>query len=428
MMRTSSIVAFALVVMAAVPMGCGTAAPSLKRDNMVGLYGKGSVQLRLQARVHHTGPEHTTVYYKLNTRDLLYKSDGSGGPFRCAVRLAYESYADWNSKVLLDSASTLIQDKSTETDEDRELIGSMDLRRNEHRTFVIKVTARDLNRDVTSSVVVLVQRDDAGSGQYFLPSDTTHGLPLFDDHLLPGQAIAVRCEAFAGHVLYGSHHPVTSALPVPVFAPVETKRNDPGPDSTFIITVDADGRFRFGPVSPGIYHLRPDTASDKGFTLFVLTESYPYVGSGVDMLKPLRYITSMQEYDKLSKATNVRQAIERFWLDAAGDRERAREAIRIYYTRVENANRHFSSLVEGWRTDRGLVHIIFGSPTTIYKNETSESWIYGEENNLMSLTFTFVKRASALSDNDLVLEHDPAMKGAWYRNVESWRNGRVYQN
>ncbi len=427
-MRGRPFIALALLLAMALPMGCGSTAPGLKRDNLVGLYGKGSVQLRLQARVHHTGPEHSTVYYKMNTRDLLYKSDGTGGPFRCAVRLAYESYADLNSKLLLDSASTLIQDKSTDTNEERELIGSMDLRRNEHRTFVVKVTARDLNRDVSSSVMVLVERDDAGSQQYFLPSDTVYALPLFDDHLLPSQAVTVRSEAFAGRILHGTHHPAIEELPSPVFAPGDGKRADPAPDSTFTVAIGADGRFRFGPAPAGIYHLRPDTASEKGFTLFVFKDSYPYVGTGSDMLKPLRYITSMQEYDRLSKAPNMRQAIERFWLDAAGDRERAREAIRIYYTRVENANRHFSSQVEGWRTDRGLVHIIFGSPTTIYKSDKSESWIYGEENNLMSLTFTFVVRKSALSDNDLVLERDPAMKGAWYRNVESWRNGRVYQN
>jgi hypothetical protein len=46
----------------------------------------------------------------------------------------------------------------------------------------------------------------------------------------------------------------------------------------------------------------------------------------------------------------------------------------------------------------------------------------------MSSSFTFVKRADPYSDNDLVLERDPMLKGAWYRNVESWRNGRVYQN
>ena len=46
----------------------------------------------------------------------------------------------------------------------------------------------------------------------------------------------------------------------------------------------------------------------------------------------------------------------------------------------------------------------------------------------MSLVFTFVKRQSPYTDNQLVLERDPALKGAWYRNVESWRNGRIYQN
>ena len=67
-------------------------------------------------------------------------------------------------------------------------------------------------------------------------------------------------------------------------------------------------------------------------------------------------------------------------------------------------------------------------PTSIYKNDLGETWIYGEENNLMSLNFNFKHPKGALNDNELVLERDPMLKGAWYRNVESWRNGRVYQN
>ncbi|MBK8499593.1 MAG: GWxTD domain-containing protein [Flavobacteriales bacterium] len=403
----------------------------MKRDNQVALYGKGTTQLRLSARVHHTSPDHSTVYYKLNTRDLLYKSDGTGGPFRSVVRITYESYADWGSKQLLDSASTLIQDKSTDTNEDRELIGSMDLRRNESRSFIVRVTARDLNRDNESSMVLRVERDGAGSRQYFMPADTSNGLPLFDDHLRAGTAVQVRCESLAGRSLFGTRHPNSAALPGPVFSGSITNTADPRPDSTFTVTVDHDGRFHFAPIRPGIYHFRTDTSATAvrdGFTLFVLDQSYPWVDEAPDMLKPLRYITSVQEFDRMAKAADVRKAVERFWMDAAGDRERAREAIRIYYSRVENANRHFSALVEGWRTDRGLVHIIFGTPTTIYKSETNETWIYGEENNLMSLTFTFVKRKSAFSDNDLVLERDPMLRGAWYRNVESWRSGRVYQN
>ena len=130
----------------------------------------------------------------------------------------------------------------------------------------------------------------------------------------------------------------------------------------------------------------------------------------------------------MSSAGDRRAAVERFWLDAAGSKDRARSAIRTYFERVENANRYFTSYVEGWRTDRGLVHIIFGSPNTIYRAPDTETWIYGEENNMMSLTFRFSKRDIPFTNNDLVLDRDPTFKGAWYRNVESWRNGRVLQN
>ncbi len=408
--------------------GCASTSPSAKRDNFAYIYGKGGNPLQLQARVHNLSAEHSVIYYKLNTRDLLYKSDGTGGPFRSAVRITYESYADWGTKTLLDSASTLIQDRSQDPSEEKELIGHMEMRRNENRSFVVKVTARDLNRESQNSVFLNVERDPQGTRQYFLPIDPATDLPLFDDHFTAGRTLGIYSAVLKGRTLIGTHHPVDGSLPTPVFTTSGAQRQELLADSTFMINVDEDGRSTVELDRPGVYHLRTDTGSQVGYSLFVLSESYPFVGASADMLKPLRYITSIQEFDRISKAEDVRKAIEKFWVDAAGDRERAREAIRIYYSRVENANRHFTSHVEGWRTDRGLVHIIFGTPTSIYKSDVSETWIYGEENNLMSLTFNFVQRTGPFTDNDLLLERDPLLKGAWYRNVESWRNGRVYQN
>lgn len=407
---------------------CASSAPVNKRDNFAYLYGKGGSQMPLEARVHHITPDQSRVYYKLSTKDLLYKSDGTGGPFHAVVRISYESYDNFSSKMLLDSASTIIDDESLDPSEEKELIGSMDLRRKDQRSFVLKIVARDLNRDQESTVFLRVEKDGAGIRQYFMPVDTAHGLPLFTDHF-KGGVVRVRCEVCAGKELLGSHFPAKTALPVPVFTTSSTGSTPAGePDSTFRIAVDSEGLFTMDLSKPGIHHLRADTSQGSGFSLFSVEDAYPVVADENDMLKPLRYITSNQEFERLAKATNTRQAIEKFWIDAAGDRERGREAIRIYYGRVENANRHFTSEVEGWRTDRGLVHIIFGTPTSIYKSDVSETWIYGEENNLMSLNFTFTKRKGPFSDNDLVLQRDPLLKGAWYRNVESWRNGRVYQN
>lgn len=409
--------------------GCGSSMSSVKRDNVAYLYGKGSAALQLRARVHHRDEQHTTLYFKLPTRDLLYKSDGSGGPFRAVVRMRYEVYADWNAKSPIDSMSTVLQDKSEDPTEERELIGSLEVKPGTPRNYVLRVTAHDLNRDARSSVVLQVSRDGEGIRQYFLPQDPRNGLPLFDDHLVAGQRVRVRCDMYKGRALFGSRHSVEDGLPAPVFTSGGTPRASEQSDSLFQVTVDTlEGTFELDLEKPGVYHLQPSAADPQGFSLFVLTQAYPFVGNGPDMLVPLRYITSMQEYDRMAKAPDPRKAVERFWLDASGDRERAREAIRIYYGRVENANRHFSTHVEGWRTDRGLVHIIFGNPNTIYRGEGGETWIFGEENNLMSLTFNFTRRKGPFTDNDLVLQRDPLLKGAWYRNVESWRNGRVYQN
>jgi GWxTD domain-containing protein len=331
-----------------------------------------------------------------------------------------------DSRQLLDSASTYVKDQSESATEDKDIIGSMDMKRNDRRSFVVRLVARDLNRDVESVVMLHVEKGSPGGRQDFLPVNE-RGIPLFDDEVRPGTAIKVRCEQHAGEVLQGSHYPAVDKLPAPVFAETPAPLPADKPDSTFTLQVPEDGAFNFTAGASGFYHLRPDTAATSGYTLFVLKDCFPEINTSADMVPPLRYITSLQEWERITGATDRRKEVERFWLDASGDRERAREAIAAYYGRVQSANRHFTSFVEGWKTDRGLVHIIFGTPSTIRKNESGETWIYGEETNLMSLTFSFVRRDEPFSDNDLVLRRDPQLKSAWYRNVESWRNGRIMQ-
>jgi hypothetical protein len=44
-----------------------------------------------------------------------------------------------------------------------------------------------------------------------------------------------------------------------------------------------------------------------------------------------------------------------------------------YYTRVNYANVHFRGMREGWRTDMGMVYIIFGPPSDINRNPFNRS-------------------------------------------------------
>ena len=82
-------------------------------------------------------------------------------------------------------------------------------------------------------------------------------------------------------------------------------------------------------------------------------------------------------------------AIDKYWLGKAASKERARSLIRTYYSRVELANKLFTCHLEGWKTDRGLISIIFGPPTYISNNRNSEVWSYGDDNNINSLKIYF---------------------------------------
>ena len=119
--------------------------------------------------MYHTDAEHATIYFKLNTADLLYKGDGSGGTFKARVRVSYATYADWNSRQLLDSASTLVQDRNDAPNDERELIGSKEVRREAGRPFVVKLVARDLNRDNESALVLRVEGSGPDARQSFMP-------------------------------------------------------------------------------------------------------------------------------------------------------------------------------------------------------------------------------------------------------------------
>ena len=144
------------------------------------------------------------------------------------------------------------------------------------------------------------------------------------------------------------------------------------------------------------------------------------------MVPPMRYISTKKEYDLLLASENQKNDMDKFWREIAGSNDRARTLIREYFKRVESANNYFTSYMEGWKTDRGIIYIIYGIPNIVYKNNNYENWIYGEENNMMSMSFVFHKVNNPITGNDYVLSRSPVFKSSWFRAVDSWRSGRIY--
>jgi GWxTD domain-containing protein len=102
------------------------------------------------------------------------------------------------------------------------------------------------------------------------------------------------------------------------------------------------------------------------------------------------YIATSSELDEIKDAKSKEEKIQKY-LDywKKKDPDPASEDNPVfdeYYRRVAFANENFSHYIEGWRTDRGMVLIILGSPNNIdrhpfeYDSKPYEVWEYYELN------------------------------------------------
>jgi len=176
----------------------------------------------------------------------------------------------------------------------------------------------------------------------------------------------------------------------------------------------------------GFYHLKTNNETKEGVTFFVYESSFPKIKNTEQMIMATRYIMAKKEFDNCMLATDKKAAIDKFWLDISGSNERAKELIRKYYGRVQEANKLFTSFQEGWKTDRGMIYVVFGAPNKVTKRKNGEVWTYGEIGNPNSIVFPFVKVINPFTDNDYYLERNEAFKAPWYQAVDMWRQGRIY--
>ena len=188
------------------------------------------------------------------------------------------------------------------------------------------------------------------------------------------------------------------------------------PDTIFYIS----GEHRLDIERTGLYLLQQDTSSSRGLA-FRIEDDYPRYTRLQNIISPLIYICTKQEFDKLVRARNDKKEFDQLFLDIAGDIERARQLLRSYFRRVEIANELFSSYKEGWKTDRGMMYLIFGEPDEVYKFSDREIWRYRERFDFQCM---FIRAASLFDPESLVLVRSRKLEETWYETVDLWRKTR----
>ncbi len=378
-------------------------------------------------RVFHKNDTLTELHFRLNSSNILYTKKRNDSTYSANILVHYE-LIDKGNETLLDSASLSFTDFGNNKTK-KYLYGTIDLKTKAPKIYDLKITVNDISRDHYIRNRIVINRNDLYSVQNYLLLDSSKNV-VFENYFTNGETIYLtKNEKNAANTILLKQYSTDLPIAKPPFSVPEDGEEEPlvfKPTQTETLEFDSANTLTYTVGKEGLYHFQYSENVKKGPTFFNFQEHFPEIKTPENMIGPMRYITTKKEYQELTDAENKKLAVDKFWLEIAGSSERAKTMIREYYTRVESANNYFTSYMEGWKTDRGIIYTIFGSPNVVYKNKNYENWIYGEENNMMSISFVFHKIENPVTGNDYKLSRSPVFKNTWFRAVDSWRSGRIY--
>lgn len=230
---------------------------------------------------------------------------------------------------------------------------------------------------------------------------------------------SLRLNGFSGNTpVHVSFYKNTFPAAAPSFSIAQARVSKKiSPDSVFLIAPDAEVTF----TKKGLYLAQEDTASASGVA-FRVEDDYPKLGKLESLTEPLIYVCTRQEFEKVMASGNDKKKFDQLILSITGNTERARIFMRNYFKRVEAANQYFSSYKEGWKTDRGMVYIIYGIPDEVYLFEDREVWEY--KNEYIRERFQFVKSVTIFDPENYVLIREKSFTDDWYNMIDLWRKAR----
>ena len=378
--------------------------------------------LHPQFLIYHSSESNSKLYFQILTEDILYSRLNVSEKFSSKIRLEFIAYNE-SHKEIIDSGSFVISDKYLKNKK-LKIDTNFSFLFPKSQTGFVDLKVVDINRDREFYKTIRIDKLNEYNRQFYIIKDTNNQL-LYDDFFFKGQSILIQSEFNVQRVFAKKINTSFPLSPPPFSKSYQLKFKS---NNSVCKELNFNSQKLISYVLPedGFVFFQLDTLSEQGFTLFNFQDGYPSLINSDQLIPPLRYLTTKEEFRSLVSNSDSKLAVDQYWLSKASSKERARNLIRVYYSRVEFANKLFSCHLEGWKTDRGLISIIFGPPSYVTDNRNAETWIYGDENNINSLKFIFENKMNPFSSNDFILKRNYSYKNPWYRAVDSWRNGKVY--
>jgi len=398
-------------------------------SNLSYVYDSKRLALKPEFVTYHLSNTKTRVYYRVNSSDLLYARSSEDDKYTASFSVGYYLVPSFENTMVLDSGAFNVKDQELVPPQ-KAIIGYFDINTptaNEDDQYILRLVMNDENRDISFENFIRLDKSSSDNRQNFIMTDVDSNV-IFKNHTATGAPFKLHYSGSTPEEYWVSYYDRDFPLALPPYSNASSESFELKPDTTYKIASD---EFITLPEN-GFYHFRLDTNKWDGYTVFSFYNTFPYIAKRVHMGPPLRYLTTSNEFEELmnriDNPSKLKEKVDDFWLKRAGSIERSRVLVQEFYNRIVEANLHFSSYLEGWKSDRGIIYVIYGPPNKVFRSTAGEAWVYGDEASSLSYRFNFIKVSNPFTENDFYLERMPSYRYGWGQAIEAWRNGHIYNS
>lgn len=392
------------------------------RADFSSLYDPAASDLHPKAMVYHGSDDSSLLFIQLPVNELMQDPTVENGADANASLTVKMAVRNQKTGALADSA---ILNYTINKKNGGDFITYISMHLPPGNTYLASVIiVDDIKQDYKRLLLDFYKDNRMCRENFFLEKQGENKAPLFTNRVYENTSYVMLSNRYSGDSIWVRYFPCDTFLPVP---PYSTQKYENTafyfPDSVYRIALG--DRITFD--NKGYYHLTTDTSNySSGFVLLNQNSFFPLVKTVKQMAEPIVYLTTLKRHDKLMAATDMKKAVDAFWVNLGGNTSRAAELIRVYYNRVQLANRYFTTHKTGWMTDRGMVFVMMGVPGQIFKDAQNEVWVYGTKTDISGLIFRFEKDTTVPQPHSYRLLRSAEYKKAWGQAINTWQSGNAY--